>query len=129
DFDGPPVKVRKLDTPLKPRVKDITIPKIQITIQENTKSPSSPTELVPLRLNAEEVHENPFSPSKPKSVSKKKSAPLIVGYFSRFMEDFEVLQTLGSGSFGKVTRCINKWDGMEYAIKQSNRQIRGPRDK
>ena len=36
---------------------------------------------------------------------------------SRFEEDFEEISTIGRGNFGSVIRCRNRLDGIEYAIK------------
>ena len=36
---------------------------------------------------------------------------------SRFDEDFEEINVIGRGHFGSVIRCRNKLDGIEYAIK------------
>jgi hypothetical protein len=49
-------------------------------------------------------------------------------YFSRYAEDFEEEDVLGDGSFGRVTKCRNRFDGMTYAVKISKKQIRGKKD-
>lgn len=36
---------------------------------------------------------------------------------ARFEEDFQEINTVGKGNFGSVVRCKNKLDGIEYAIK------------
>ena len=36
---------------------------------------------------------------------------------SRFEEDFEKCKVLGSGCFGTVYHCLNRLDGLEYAVK------------
>lgn len=36
---------------------------------------------------------------------------------SRFLTDYETLEVIGSGHFGKVYKCLNKIDGLIYAIK------------
>lgn len=41
---------------------------------------------------------------------------------SRFNEDFVEIWTLGKGHFGSVVKCQNKLDGIEYAIKITERQ-------
>ena len=48
---------------------------------------------------------------------------------SRFADDFEILGTLGTGSFGTVYKCLSKLDGCTYAIKAAKRQARGAMDK
>ena len=39
----------------------------------------------------------------------------------RFDEDFEEIRTIGKGHFGTVVKCRNKIDGLEYAIKITNK--------
>jgi len=58
-------------------------------------------------------------------LSQLHRAPILQGYFSRYMEDFEEISILGEGSFGKVTKCKNRFDGMYYAVKQTSRLIKG----
>ena len=40
---------------------------------------------------------------------------------ARFDEDFEEINTIGRGNFGSVVKCRNKLDGIEYAIKITER--------
>lgn len=44
---------------------------------------------------------------------------------SRFETEFEVLDEIGKGHFGVVTRCRNRLDGLEYAVKITNHKWRG----
>ena len=39
----------------------------------------------------------------------------------RFDTNFEELETLGRGHFGRVVRAKNRFDGIEYAVKISNK--------
>ena len=48
---------------------------------------------------------------------------------SRFEEDFEQVAVLGKGSFGTCYKCIKRLDGCTYAVKRTNRQIRGDIDR
>ncbi len=47
---------------------------------------------------------------------------------SRFVEDFEVIDTIGRGSFGSVFKVLHRLDGCPYAVKRSrqyaNREMR-----
>ncbi len=38
---------------------------------------------------------------------------------SRFVEDFEVIDTIGRGSFGSVFKVLHRLDGCPYAVKRS----------
>jgi serine/threonine protein kinase len=46
-----------------------------------------------------------------------------------FEDDFEVLETLGIGSFGEVYRVRSLDDGQDYAIKKLKCKYRGERDR
>ncbi|GMJ08489.1 GENERAL CONTROL NON-DEPRESSIBLE 2, ARABIDOPSIS THALIANA GENERAL CONTROL NON-DEPRESSIBLE 2 [Hibiscus trionum] len=52
---------------------------------------------------------------KPASDSSGPSASLPS---SRYLSDFEELQSLGQGGFGHVVLCKNKLDGRQYAVKK-----------
>lgn len=43
---------------------------------------------------------------------------------SRMTEDFDEIETLGKGYFGRVVRCRNKLDKMDYAIKITKKKIK-----
>jgi len=49
--------------------------------------------------------------------------------FSRFVSDFEVVGTLGDGSFGSVYSVRNRTDQRMYAIKAAKREARGSSDR
>ncbi len=36
---------------------------------------------------------------------------------SYFKKNYQIIESLGSGDFGRVFKCINKFDDMIYAIK------------
>jgi serine/threonine protein kinase len=44
------------------------------------------------------------------------------------LNDFQELKVIGVGSFGKVTKCKNRIDGLNYAIKQTKREYGGDKD-
>ncbi len=48
---------------------------------------------------------------------------------SRFYEDFEILDTLGNGSFGTVYKCRQRVDGRLYAVKAAKRRAKGRADR
>jgi hypothetical protein len=44
---------------------------------------------------------------------------------SRFQQDFLMVETIGSGQFGRVLRCRSRLDGCEYAVKSMKNRFRG----
>ncbi|XP_065345937.1 wee1-like protein kinase 2 [Cloeon dipterum] len=46
----------------------------------------------------------------------------------RYRKEFLELEIIGSGEFGSVYKCINRLDGVTYAIKRSIRPIAGSSD-
>ena len=56
------------------------------------------------------------------------SSPLAM-QSSRFETDFELLKTIGVGSFGKVHEVAARLDGCLYAVKVMKRAIRGGTDR
>jgi hypothetical protein len=45
------------------------------------------------------------------------------GKISRFYKYFELLSTLGSGSFSDVFRCRSRMDGCAYAVKRRRERV------
>jgi serine/threonine protein kinase len=43
---------------------------------------------------------------------------------SRFEQDFKIIKSIGSGNFGKVWECSNKLDGVRYAVKITNGDVK-----
>lgn len=48
---------------------------------------------------------------------------------SRFAQDFKIVDTLGSGSFGNVYSCLSEIDGQMYAVKASKGKAKSSSDK
>lgn len=48
---------------------------------------------------------------------------------SRFNEDFQIVGTLGNGSFGTVYKCLSRLDGCMYAVKAAKRKAKGIADR
>jgi hypothetical protein len=48
---------------------------------------------------------------------------------SRFNQDFDIIGTLGNGSFGTVYKCLSRIDGCLYAVKAAKRQAKGNADR
>lgn len=44
---------------------------------------------------------------------------------SRYNKEFHEVCLIGSGQFGSVYKCINRLDGLAYAVKKSIRPVAG----
>jgi serine/threonine protein kinase len=47
---------------------------------------------------------------------------------SRYLEDFEEIEKIGTGSFSEVFKARNRVDGWLYAVKQAKRAFSSPAD-
>jgi hypothetical protein len=47
---------------------------------------------------------------------------------SRFNQDFQIVDTIGSGSFGTVYKCLSRLDGCMYAVKAAKKIAKGVAD-
>lgn len=74
-----------------------------------------------------------YAPSSPSSTNNDESADRTCtnpsSSFSRFLSDFEIVGTLGVGSFGSVYSVRNRTDRRLYAIKAAKREARGSSDR
>jgi len=73
----------------------------------------------PMLRTPRRVATNPFQ-SSPKSTmgsAKKKSRLSVVSARSRYAQDFEERQKIGTGHFSEVYECSHRLDGMTYAVK------------
>lgn len=61
----------------------------------------------------------------PTATAEQPAKRLKESNISRYNVEFLELGTLGSGEFGRVTRCVNRLDGCEYALKRSLRPVAG----
>jgi len=52
-----------------------------------------------------------------------------LGRLSSYKDDFEEIEEIGSGTFGKVFKCRQRLDGWLYAVKSSRRKIRNQAEK
>ena len=68
-----------------------------------------------------------YTPASPESSSTAPSPSC--SSFSRFLCDFEIVGTLGVGSFGSVYSVRNRTDRRLYAIKAAKREARGSSDR
>lgn len=89
--------------------------------------PSSPQR--PIR----NTHHRRYTPASPaasgKDNNKSGSGGDSSSSFSRFVSDFEIVGTLGNGSFGSVYSVLNRTDRRLYAIKAAKREARGTNDR
>lgn len=69
-----------------------------------------------------------YTPASPESNSTAPSSSCSSS-FSRFLCDFEIVGTLGVGSFGSVYSVRNRTDRRLYAIKAAKREARGSSDR
>lgn len=72
---------------------------------------------------------NELQIQKSSPINQHPSPPQRSSSFSRFVADFEVVGTLGNGSFGSVYKVRNRMDKRMYAIKAAKREARGPSDR
>jgi hypothetical protein len=101
------------------------------------KSDSFPSTVLEDNVSPTDVTEDPFginikSPCKrkptmldvPQSVTRDIEQPNKQPNLnrSRYLEDFEEVRHLGSGSFGSVNACLSRLDGCMYAIKSVSPQ-------
>jgi len=73
-----------------------------------------------------------FTPASPTATNNKtisNNGPSSDNTFSRFVSDFQVVGTLGTGSFGSVYSVRNRMDKRLYAIKAAKREARGESDR
>ncbi|XP_071441120.1 wee1-like protein kinase 1-A [Hetaerina americana] len=54
-----------------------------------------------------------------------KRIALYESNISRYHQEFHELETIGTGEFGTVYKCINRLDGCVYAIKRSTKPVAG----
>jgi wee1-like protein kinase len=106
----------------------------RLSVEKVHHNPFSP-ERVSGNYRTESPKENPgkkrrhSSQEKPSSIisqhsqSSESSQDALLVYFSRYLNDFQELSVLGKGSFGEVTKCISRMDGLYYAIKKTSRYV------
>eukprot|EP01080_Neovahlkampfia_damariscottae_P004259 gene4259-7595_t len=78
--------------------------------------PPSPFEKPPKRRKSSEL-------SSSQGDKFSQDSNVIDVYFSRYITDFKEVKVLGSGSFGEVSKCTYRIDGIDYAIKKTTRMI------
>lgn len=71
-----------------------------------------------MRLNRMDYEESSYSKYDSNSFKEEE------GQVSRFENDFETIETLGAGNFGKVYKCKNKLDHSLYAVKITSKSLK-----
>jgi len=61
-------------------------------------------------LSATDIHQPVASTTMESVVVDQQTTPKVVGYVSRYLEDFEAIQCLGRGGFGLVFEVRNRLD-------------------
>ncbi|KAG8225806.1 hypothetical protein J437_LFUL005613 [Ladona fulva] len=54
-----------------------------------------------------------------------KRIALYESNISRYHQEFHEIETIGTGEFGTVYKCINRLDGCVYAVKKSTKPVAG----
>jgi len=86
---------------------------------------SAPSPKRPMRSHHRRGRFAPASPVKEDDSASGSSS----SSFSRFLSDFEIVGTLGTGTFGSVYSVRNRTDRRLYAIKAAKREARGAADR
>ena len=98
-------------------------------VQLTTPRIDSSTPTVPSFSRSHGIPAKKMQPSNAGLDSHSQLQPTIVsasGQVSRYLHDYEQLGIIASGHFGSVTRCRQRVDGMEYAIKRLPANSRRP---
>jgi len=152
---SPPPKMARFDYGTPPPRDDyddmISTPIVTFTNRSNTPlispNPFSPIALEPLtKYNLDEPPMLPILNDNSYKKFLKKSPTDVFSFFPpptpsklqrceslstshRFQSDFDVIATIGIGSFGKVYQAMSKLDGCMYAIKATHRKAKSESSK
>ena len=107
---------------------------LQMFSQESVMESEDSNEDNFLHRPSSPMRNNEFNISSPKRPVRNRMTPMKEdcshsSSFSRFAADFEVVGTLGNGSFGCVYKVLNRMDLRLYAIKAAKREARGKSDR
>ena len=75
--------------------------------------------------NSTDVPDKGLTEKKNDNFGTKKADKYKNTFSSRFSEDYNIIETLGTGNFGTVYKCQNKLDGLIYAIKCTKVKYKG----
>ncbi|KAL6052448.1 Mitosis inhibitor protein kinase wee1 [Balamuthia mandrillaris] len=124
-----------------PDLQAILSPRVFPTTAPASSSSSSFHAVTPLRIRPPPCNINPFSPERPSLSNKRQTKTPTVPYepmvsttastysattitYSRYLEEFEEIAEIGSGTFSNVYKCRNRVDGWLYAVKRARAQFK-----
>lgn len=109
---------------------NITTPTVK---QTNTDSTPFYNNFYPSTRKAARIYHPPETPIVKRKGPRSRLSPNTCSpkppTLSRFAQDFKIVDTLGSGSFGNVYSCLSEIDGQMYAVKASKGKAKGSSDK
>ncbi len=85
-------------------------------LRGNPQNSSISSNITPQKLREFSMNTSGISSRKSSMNSSKKSSRNSIEK-SRFINDYEVLEIIGNGFFGTVYKCLNRIDGLIYAVK------------
>jgi len=124
DDDGDDFMLHTTNNRPKPPQRNDSILSVGATINTSDMI-TCPSPQRPMR----KAHKSRYTPASPVNNNNNTSGDNNNNAFSRFVNDFEIVGTLGNGSFGSVYSVRNRTDQRLYAIKAAKREARNSTDR